>query len=613
MKKLFFITLVAGASLFFTNNTNAQVGLGGFPKSMTLGSGVSVASSTITLERPDYEKLSKEDAERGGGTMYRGGITLPAHIDFHKSGTWTYLDNGEKIWKLTVEVPNAMGVVLMYENYHLPKGVTLYLSNENGKQVLGAYTEATNPKTDFYSNEPVIGSKVNIEMNFTPDASVEDVKYTIKYAAAIYRGLEREMQTFDQTMDNPIYPGSGLGTSAACHVNAICPSVNGWEIQRKSVARILISPNAEYQGVGWCSGTLINNTGNTTANCKPLFATASHCDGENGWTDAHFQYWQFRFDYLSANCDGSGLPTGTNSATLTNGGKFVSRSYYPSMAGNPDHPSLVQDFLMLELNDGFTKIPNAYLAGWNRKDSYTQADFDGEYSRFLGLHHPGGDMMKASANATIGNARFNQSVVSNTHWLLSAASGGSAGGSSGSSLFDINGRSIGVLSGGPGGTCPTDGRDFGQSMSYSKFSYGWENPYDQTTFPDKAGPQSRLKEVLDPIGSGTTYISSTPVSECDGTLGSSSIRFNRLADNIFTVFPNPSKDGNVEIRFNFANQTDVRVVVYNTIGQEVKSVSLSKVSNQSFNLGLGNVVAGLYTVKVIADNQQLSKMISITK
>lgn len=610
MKKLFFITLVASASMFFSNKLNAQVGLGGFPKSMTVGNSVQTTSAKITLERPDYEKLSREDATKGegNGTMYRTGITLPAHIDFHKSGSWTYLSNGEKIWKLSVAVPEAQGIVLMYEKFHLPKGVSLYLSNENKKQILGAYTQQHNPKTDYYSNEPVLGSVVDIEMNFAADADVSKVQYVIKYAGAFYRGLESEQEQYDTWANPPVNPGGVLGMSASCHVEAICPEADIVGDQRKSVARILISPNAEYQSLGFCTGTLINSTGNTAENCRRLFVTASHCDSNNGRTNEHFQYWQFRFNYMRSNCAGTGNPTSTVSPILTEGGKFVSRSNYPSMTSNEN--ALVQDFLLLELNDDFSKIPGAVMAGWNRKATYSNEEFDEVYTQFTSLHHPGGDVMKLNLSGLIqGDGTFNQNAISNTHWSMSSQIGGSAGGSSGSSLFDIYGRSIGVLSGGPDGNC-SDGRKFGVVKEYSKFSYGWENQFDQTAFPAFAGAQSRLKDALDPVNSGIEGLQSTTVAECNGN---SIVKVNSLDKNAFVVYPNPTTSGSFNVLFNMPAAKEVTINVVNVLGQSVKTVKLTNVTQQSFVVDCSGQSAGLYMVNVLADGKQLTKAITISK
>src|SRR5690606_27412970 len=122
----------------------------------------------------------------------------------------------------------------------------------------------------------------------------------------------------------------------------------------------------------------------------------------------HFRRWQFRFNYLYANCTGTGTPTNATSPTLTGGAKFVARGNWPSMP-SPANAG-VQDFLLLELNDALTPIKTeGYMAGWNRKSNFTQAERDDEYYRFIGFHHPGGDYMKQCVSENIDHTgTFNQ-------------------------------------------------------------------------------------------------------------------------------------------------------------------------------------------------------------
>ncbi len=88
------------------------------------------------------------------------------------------------------------------------------------------------------------------------------------------------------------------------------------------------------------------------------------------------------------------------------------------------------------------------------------------------------------------------------YWSATANGWGvTEGGSSGSPLFDNNGRIIGSLTGGmaacePGGNGSGTGPD--QPDYYGKFAYSW----------DQNGAESaqQLKYWLDPINSGVTYL-----------------------------------------------------------------------------------------------------------
>lgn len=609
MKKLYFITLLSCMTGFAAK---AQVGQGGFPLSQEVKQYVTVANDHVVLEKPDYASLSAQDAlDAKTDKMYRVGVNVPANLDFHKTGSWTYLSDGSRIWKLSVEVPEAAAIALFYDKFSLPKGVKLFLTNANGRQVLGAYTNEQNTENGIFSNEPVQGNVVNIEMDIDAGVDVSQIQYRIKLAGALYRGLDWDVLGYELQVD-PYNPPGVLGASASCHINAACPAADSYNNEKTSVSRILISPDTAWGSVGFCSGTLINSTRNSGTNCKPLFITASHCDGDNARTNEHFQYWQFRFNYKSTSCNGSGLPSATNSPTLTGGAKFVARSNYPSMAGSTDNPSLVQDFLLLELNDNYSAIPNAYLAGWNRKASYSAADMENEYNLFLGLHHPGGDMMKLTASTTVSGAgQFNQTVVQGTHWNINAQQGGSAPGSSGSALFDVHGRLMGVLSGGPPANCGADGKRFGQSSGYSKLNVGWENPYDQTNFPAFAGAQSRLKDALDPTGTNVMSLETVPVSACNNPVGIKGL--GKLDNNVFQVYPSPSTNGQVNIKFNFSKKEDVSVTVYDVLGKVVSRNDIQNVTSSEYKLNLTNCANGVYMVNVTVGNEQLAKRIVLNK
>lgn len=607
MKKLYFAACTLLTTSFMAS---AQIGEGGFPWSTSSNWTTATTVQNIVLEKPDYERLQREDLEGDNQTKpYRVGVNVPAAIDIKNAGSWSYLNDGKKVWQLSVTVPEAAAVALFYDQFHLPKGVSLYLRNDNGKQVLGAYTSSINPENGIFSNEPIQGNTVHIEMNVDPSVDVAQIQYRIKYAAGLYRGLDANTLQYALDVD-PYNPPGVLGQSAACHINAACPAGANYEDNKTSVARILISPDTTWGNVGFCSGTLINNTGNNGANCRNLFLTASHCDGDNGHDNNHFQYWQFRFNYKSSNCDGTGLPSMTTSPVLTGGAKFVSRSNYPSMPQTGSYPSLVQDFLLLELNDAIPTSLNAHYSGWTRKSSYTATELNDEYYLFLGLHHPGGDMMKVMASTiAAANGTFNQTAVPATHWHISSHIGGKAPGSSGSALFDIYGRVMGALSGGPVATCNLDGKPYGTVGDYSKISYGWENAYDQTNFPTYAGAQSRLKDALDPIGSDALNLGSTLVSNCVNV----GIRgLEKLDNNAFKIYPTTST-GATSIQFNLKKASDAYVTVYNSLGQKVHSLNLFKVSTGTYSLDLKNQPSGLYMVTAVIDGLQGSQKLIIAK
>lgn len=610
MKKVYLAALL---SCLTPSLVNAQIGKGGFPLSFSASTLGLQDVSKIVLERPDYEALEAQDLkdlQNNVAKAYRVGVNVGVNKGIHNSGSWSYLDNGSKVWRLKLVVPDAKALGVYYSSFNLPKGVSLFLTNENKNQVLGAYTSNNNTENGKFSNQPIQGNVVNIELNIDPSVNIDDIKLEILSLGAYYKGVDADVAAFENNdiFANPINPPGVLNQSASCHIDVVCPQNGGEDLAkaRSSEARIVATNGQAGGGIGFCSGTIINNTANTAANCKALFLTASHCEGDNGHSDATFQFWQFRMNYQRDSCGAGAFPTSVNSPTLTEGAKFKSRSNYPSFTQSEN--MLVQDFLLLELNDA---VPEGYyMAGWNRESNLHQnPDY---YQAFFGFHHPGGDIKKLMRAFSVNPAStFNQNAVPATHWGISANSGGSAPGSSGSGLFDIDGLVIGDLSGGPSANCAADGKSFGTNGQYSKVSYGWENVWEQTSFPANAGAASRLKDHLDPLNSGAVKLQPTN-NNCTDAFTSIK-NADQLPENVVNLFPNPSFDGQITAKFNFDKNQNVVVTVINVLGQEVNKLYFNGVSSQSYKLDLSNQANGVYMINFNVDGAQVSKKIIINK
>ncbi len=82
------------------------------------------------------------------------------------------------------------------------------------------------------------------------------------------------------------------------------------------------------------------------------------------------------------------------------GAKFVARSVMPlNASGQPDAPQIKGDFILLELNSALPLSWNMNLAGWNRDAGIPLSNASPK--RFIGFHHPGGDVKKVTTSHTI--------------------------------------------------------------------------------------------------------------------------------------------------------------------------------------------------------------------
>lgn len=250
-------------------------------------------------------------------------------------------------------------------------------------------------------------------------------------------------------------PNGNFGTSGSCNVNVLCPAGNGWEYERNSIALILGGA-----GTAWCTGAMVNNTGNLTI---PYFLTANHCfDGAEA-------NWKFYFHAWSPQC----TPTQNADGILFNGSSIRAR--------NAD-----TDFMLLELNNLPPANSNIYAAGWSRS---TSGGLSG-----VGIHHPKGDVMKISTYSTPLERPVNNPFPSpqlpslNKVWVVAWSQGVTEGGSSGSPIFDQDHRIVGQLAIGPSGCGSNDQRD-----AYGRFDNSWAGGFTNST---------RLSNWLDPGRTG---------------------------------------------------------------------------------------------------------------
>lgn len=588
MKKIYLPLIIAGLTM---GASHAQTSKGGLPWSLTSSGSLvhSLPLKALQLDEPDYDQYAREDAfdaESGAAKPYRVAAKVESRASFGRDGEFYYNADGTVIWRLAIKVPGAKALNLHYSNFHLPKGVSLFISNENGRQLIGAFTSDNNPtQTTIFSTEEVEGAVSILEMNIDKGVNMADIKLDIDKVFAFYRGYET-VAAYASESGVALRPT--LGESSSCHINAKCPIVSEDPFMKSRNGTVRILGNG-----GVCTGTLINNTGNANGGpCIPYVLTASHCEGDNSRDPETFAGLQFRFNYQFIDCDG---PTLESSQTVA-GSELISRSNLPSFA-TPEN-SLVADFMLLKITGPIPANTNAYLVGWNRAVNIWN---DEDYDLFVGYHHPSGDSKKMAKGSTLfANGTFNQQAVANTHWSATWSQGGTSKGSSGSGLFEKDGLLMGDLSGGAPGTC--DGKDYGASGLYSKISYAWENEFDQVTFPSIAGPSSRLKDWLDPANTDATRLWSTKYDCSDVSVKD----VEAILSNSVAIYPNPTTDGKISIKVNLPEQMDLEVSIMDIRGVKIAGYSLNKVRSNVFEANLGHVASGMYIVRFASPSGDVS-------
>jgi hypothetical protein len=409
----------------------AQISQGGNPPSFSRALSASVP--TVTLTAVDAEALLAEDAAQPKDVALRFAAELPVRLSLKNSGVWEALGSGDRVWRLRISSADAFTLGLLYESWYLPKNGQLFIYNDARSQVLGAFTAVNNWHDGTNITQPVNGDAITLEL-LEVAAEFGQTELSISQVNHGYRDLfSRGSRAID-----------AFGSSGACNNNVNCPEGANWQDEKRGVAMILSG------GSRICSGSLINNT---ALNQAPLFLTANHClGGETSWV--------FMFNYESAGCTNVDGPT---NQTVANSTRLST--------------NVASDFALLQLSSAVPGTYNPYFNGWNRVNTAS--------TNSIGIHHPSGDIKKISFdNQAPGTNGWNGAGTD--HWqIFNWEDGTTEGGSSGSPLFDQNGRITGQLHGGQA-SCANNVNDY-----YGKLAISWAGGGTNAT---------RLSNWLDPGG-----------------------------------------------------------------------------------------------------------------
>jgi hypothetical protein len=421
-----------------------------------------------------FEKMPHVDAEEqiridslnkanGYDKVLRFGYEHHVEIDVFEQGEKTVTPRGDVYTTYALQCEDALSINLIFDLFELSDNATLYLSDQHYTQYIGAHTAANNNNEKVLGTE-IIKSDAIIVQVFEPAEEIGQSKLVLGTVVHGYRDIDVMME---ELMKN-------LNGSGACNIDVNCPQGNGWENQIKSVARIVA-------GGGLCTGSLVHNT---TGNIIPYFLTARHCGTNVGG-------WSFRFRWEAPE-NGTSCATTANS---TNGPTNMTVNGAALRASNTN-----ADWSLLELNSEPDPNWDIFYNGWDNTDLTT-------VTRTTGIHHPSGDIKKichsemAPSHQTM---NFNGDPNTRMWYVPQWTEGVTEQGSSGSPLYDQNGRVIGVLSGGAAACSGTNNN--GQHDVYGRFGWAWD-----------ALPQNnnQLKHWLDPDNTGATVINGVNPLEPD--------------------------------------------------------------------------------------------------
>jgi hypothetical protein len=446
MKKIVFLLMLLCSTLFFTG-THAQV------------LRVSTSPATISSQIPGYLQITAintktiaytpsvpaasitpidEDSTFEIDKVYEYADVIAANITM-ANGNITSTTVG-KVWTLRVNIPNALNIGLLFNQFNLSATAEMYVFDE-ARTVLDSCIK----KADFTTSTASIGL-MPITGNSIIIYIVELNNFGTFQSAVGSQNIEAGYQPMPGEDD--IESGSwDEGSLQMMRVNVNCdPLVQCQQTKMPYARAVALFATNGSQG----TGTLINNEAN---NGRAYFLTAFHIidKNKNNILDASeiaaLASAKFQFQFWRTHCNGS-----VNKQGIEFTGATIRAS------------SKNTDVVLLELinQPGIGDMVN--YAGYNRQSS-PPADYNG----FV-IHHPDGKDMRITSVKKVKHWFWNSNF-----WTAHYSSGTVAKGSSGSALMNENGQIIGQLRSGWSSCSFTD---FGDR--YGELSHSWNGANLQT-------------------------------------------------------------------------------------------------------------------------------------
>ncbi len=452
MKNIFLLLI-----LLISLKHSAQINIGGNPLSFNKKYQLKQESDIPELFLPklNNDKLLAEALENESKDRpWQFGKNIFVDFDFKSFALIDSLPQGI-LYRLMIISEGALTLNLKFSEYKIPENAVLYIYNFDKSDIIGGFTSANMQKSGTFATSLIKGDKIILEY-FEPYKSDFSGKLVIDRVTHGFRGIGETGKIF--------------GSSGDCNMNVACPDADVWQNQVRSVCMLVTG------GSGFCTGTLINNT---REDGTPYILTANHCYED----PADLVFW---FNWQSQTCDN---PSSSPAHDDLSGAVLRAKDYE-------------SDFCLFEMNDVPPYTYNVYYAGWNNEDIPSSSS--------VCIHHPNADIKKISFddNASVSDYYLGSSSDAQSHWkVIWDRNTTTEPGSSGSPLFNQDGRIIGQLHGGYASCDNLDQPDW-----FGKFSYSWNTG---------ATPETRLKDWLDPSLNVTEfegYDPNLPITDNDAQL-----------------------------------------------------------------------------------------------
>lgn len=426
------LTLSGLAVLAAPSPVGAQVESGAPPRSAVLSLEPWVVTHDLAPpSRSERAAIAAGAAVKGGA--FRFGVEQDVRIDLAGAAVFDELEDGARVFRLRLRSAGARSVGLVFSEFRLAPGATLHVYDDARAATRGAFTAANNKGHGRFQVHPVAGDAVTLELYEPAGAASRVVVGQVVHDVVGAFGAGNEAMK------------SGGGYKAgACEIDVACPEGAGWEDARRAVALII-------NGGSLCSGALIDNT---AQDGTQYFWSANHCGDMSNAV--------FRFGYELSQCGGGSAPT---NQTVHGAVELATNA--------------AVDYRLIRITETIPASYGVYFAGWSRKSTAPASG--------TAIHHPTGSPKKISFD-------LDPPKKSGNYWrVVQWDKGVTEPGSSGSPLFDPQGRIIGQLCCGQA-TCAYPYDDY-----YGRLELAW----------------SAVSAWLDPVGTGVEALAGhDPAAGC---------------------------------------------------------------------------------------------------
>lgn len=407
MKTTKYIIILLFGLLALVQQSTGQISEGGIPHTFSLPR-IPPPTGDFNL-RPALKNptpIVKIDTTGGDTDVITQSIigeVFPVGASPATNGSWDVLENGDQIWRLKITSNAGVYMMLVFSDFYLPEGTSLFVYSEDRSQLIGAFTGRNNTPQGKLTTTPLKCNSLIMEY-YKPRSITEQERLTVGSVGLI-------------TKDFTDIILKKYGDAEECMINAKCSQYENWCNQRRSIA--LIFGVSESTSIIYLTvGSLLTNE---KRDGKPLLFTAMQGIDLNPANDAieqteidALQNFLFIFNYQSADCDN---PSTEPSMQYSLSGATL-------IASNPE-----TDYALLQLNQKPPRDYNVFYNGWsNDKDDMTETG--------VSIHHPKADIKKIS--------EWEKKISTNLkRWNVKWTQGSMSDGSFGAPLFNNSGYVVG--------------------------------------------------------------------------------------------------------------------------------------------------------------------------